>query len=585
MRVGIDFGSTYSTVSSFNETTNQVEALTLIEGEPASIPSVVSIDKKGRITCGKGAKDQIGKKSVRIFQSYKMLLTEANQSMLKKRGYDDQYTPQLITKHFLESTLKGVMKRYASTEAALEEVVVCVPEIWGTNIRTLDGRGILRETLMKDIELPVNKVRVVTEPEAASAFFAYDYEKTTGNNYNGYLLLIDYGGGTLDITLTEVTSSGNGTMEIGYREGGGAGENHSDEYGNGTIGCAGIAFQQRVVALALKDAGVIHGFEEIDFASPAFAETAHDLESLLKSPDRIEDIENTFGEYGSGYEELREIMLDEPREFISLEYDEEEVPVTYQHLYQAYHEIIEDELRTQIKTMNEKVAEHIGMNPCEPAAGSRNNFMIALVGGFGAFYLVKKQLYEMYNIDPNVRNDLRIKYINTEKQEQAISLGAALLASHKVVLQKTARYSIGLYTADADRNYKLHYGIKYHQTVETDKPYFIRFNDDDEDIPENRIPFGALYGNITHFAIEFTELTNRGGLMALKSEELDKLARNLPTEGLWNLGFSLDESDIVTFHIVEREIPGFSRKGRSIPIQLASYTRMFDVTAVKEVIT
>ena len=64
MKIGIDFGSTYSAVSKYDEILNHVTAITFSEGEPASIPSVVSVSKKGQITCGKGAKDQIGRAHV-----------------------------------------------------------------------------------------------------------------------------------------------------------------------------------------------------------------------------------------------------------------------------------------------------------------------------------------------------------------------------------------------------------------------------------------------------------------------------------------------------------------------------------------
>ena len=73
-------------------------------------------------------------------------------------------------------------------------------------------RRILRSILQNEISCPVKHVQVVTEPEAASAYFAYHYEKETGKPFNGSLLLIDYGGGTLDITLTRIASDGNISM-------------------------------------------------------------------------------------------------------------------------------------------------------------------------------------------------------------------------------------------------------------------------------------------------------------------------------------------------------------------------------------
>ena len=227
------------------------------------------------------------------------------------------------------------------------------------------------------------------------------------------------------------------------------------------------------------------------------------------------------------------------------------------------------------------MSEHLGSDPTQPEAGVRNDFKIALVGGFGSFYLVKKQIEEIYNIDLNDKLDMRTKNIAANKREQAISLGAALIAAGKIDLQKTARYSIGIYAPRSDGVYELHYGIKYHQTIEPGRPYFICNSDTDSDTPANRSTYGRLNGEIKNFAIEFTERTNHGGLMVLKREMLEQL-KALPEHGFWNCGFSMDESDIVSFHVV----PSHMMKGKNVKplvIPLGSYSKMFDLTDVKEI--
>lgn len=579
MKIGIDFGSTYSTISAYFPREDNVTALTLVEGESASIPSVVSVSKKGKITCGKAAKDQVGKRTVRTFEAFKMLLNEPDQELLRARGYDDEFTPRYITRVYLDSLLQGMLQRYS--EERFEDVVVCVPEVWCKNVQTLDGRSILREVLQHEISVPVDHVRVVTEPEAASAYFAYHYEQETAKPFNGHLLLIDYGGGTLDLTLTEVSSDGKGRMEITFRAGGGAGENH-----DGTLGSAGIAYMQQVVALSLLEQGQIGSLDEVDYTSPDFAGAVRDLESQLKSPNRMKDIEDFFGSYGSGYAELKQVLEDEPEEFLCLEYDGEELPVSYQTLLRAYQTAIEGILADQVAEINRAVLDKIGADPCEPAAGMRDDFKIALVGGFGSFYLVKKQIAEIYKLDANERIDLRTKNIHADKRELAISLGAALVAADKVRLIKTARFSIGLYTAGQDKRYRPNYAIRCMQIVAPGKPYYILRNPEEPDSPENRMVFGALYNNIRHFVINFTEQNDRGGLMALKPAMLKRLGK-IPRAGFWNIGFSLDESDIVCFHVFPAPFGKFGREKnderRETMIPLDNYVGMFELTEVKEV--
>lgn len=593
MRLGIDFGSTYSTISRYDSVSDRVEALTLVEGESASIPSVVSISKKkGEIACGNSAKNKIGRDSYHVFEAFKMLLVEINPDKVAEKGYTEKYSPRYITKCFLEYLLKGVINRYGNGDDTIEELVVCVPEVWSSHVKTLDGRNILREIIQNDIQLPgtwtIENIRIVTEPEAASAFFAHNYERERKTSFNGHLLLIDYGGGTLDVTLTEVLSDGDRSMEIGYRESGGVGENHPDAAGNYIVGNAAIAYMQQVTALAIGQSGILEDGEEPDFTSNDFKSAFHELEDALKDSAHINSIEYYFGMLGD-YSDFDQILEDESEDdedesevFCYIEYQDEEIPVKYRHLYLAYRDTIEGVLKQELDTINQKVREQIGADPCTIESGMRDDFKIALVGGFGSFYLVKKQIAAMYHFDSNEQNDLRLKNINSDKSEQAIALGAGLLASGRVVLQKTARFSIGLSSESSAKVNKKHiyYGIRFHQQVDPGQPYFMLRGNAVEDAVDNRIVYGGLKNNITHFVVQFSQALDRGFPMAIKNEFRRKLD-DLPEEGVWNCGFSMDENDIISFHIVP--VRGLETVFKETIIPLDNYTNLFDLTAGEEV--
>lgn len=570
MKIGIDFGSTYSTISKYNSFDDSVEALHLEEGAPVSIPSVVSVARDGSISCGDFAKSQTGSQAYTVYDGFKMLLIESNQNVITAKKYDQRYSPRYITKCYLESLLQGVIKRFGKGDESFEEIFICIPEIWSSNITTLDGRNILIDILTHDVNVPIKKVSVVTEPEAASAFFAHNYEKETHKSFNGHLLLIDYGGGTLDITLTQVTSDGKGQMEIGYREGGGVGENHPDFTNNISLGYAGLAYLQEVLVIALQDAD----YKNIDCSSVKFKKAIVAFENSLKSVNGIRKIEDTFGEFGS-YNHFDELFDDDDIIFAYIDYDDIVVNVTYQHLLRAYKQTIEEILKDEIDSINRKVQGHIKRDPCKAESGEMDNFKIALVGGFGSFYLVKKQIAEIYNINSDNKNDMRFKNIRTDKSEQAISLGAALLASGRVTLQKTARYSIGLCTKGTDQKRHVYYGIKYHQTLESDKPYFISYSDN----PKNKVIYTNLKNNLNEFAVGFSDNFNRFTRLPLKNNILKRL-EGLPVESLWYIGFSIDDNNIVSVHIV----PYYSNDIRNdeMVIPLDNYANMFDMTAVKE---
>lgn len=575
MNIGIDLGSTYSGFARYDKNSMLVEPIALKEGEPFSIPSVVYVDSKGKVYTGYGAKNK-KVRTGRFFEYFKMLLNEKDESVIASRGYDDNYTPRKITKMYLENNLKASLKAY--NDSKIEKLCICVPEIWNDELNTLDGRSILIDILTKEIDIPIGHVQVVTEPEAASAFFAFNYEKETERveakhkTFNGYLLLIDYGGGTLDISLTEVKSSGQGSMEICCREGCGAGENHIDSEGNRIVGNAGVSYILGVVYSAIKESEEFCD-SAIDFLDPDFIEATREFESTLKSSESMDLIENYFTQFGS-YSDFGEALNQKAEDFGEFTYKDEVISVSFQCLFRAYKQNIETVLAAQVREINKRIQENLKKNPCSPSSGNNDDFKIALVGGFGGCFFVKAQLYEIYNMDANAKNDPRVKHISTNKMELAISLGAALIAADRVRLQKTAKYSIGLYASDASGRFKPYYGIKYHQIVVPNKPYFMLRDDSKRDEPGNRVVYANLTG-IKQFMIEFSGNLDSGRPMSLTPVMLDKL-KDLPEMHFWNCGFSVDDSDVVSFHILPSGSEDISN-GKTI--RLDNYSKMFNLSA------
>ena len=68
MKLGIDFGSTYSTFSTYDAVSDTAKALTMAEGSPASIPSAVSLSPDGQVSTGESAKSQIGSPAYKVFE-------------------------------------------------------------------------------------------------------------------------------------------------------------------------------------------------------------------------------------------------------------------------------------------------------------------------------------------------------------------------------------------------------------------------------------------------------------------------------------------------------------------------------------
>ena len=602
MNIGIDLGSTYSTVSKYNPSTGPV-AMTMKQGDPASIPSEVAYNNlMGQYTCGTSAKGMAGQRGVKLFRAFKMLLVESNSEILQEHGYTEKNTPRAITTKFLGNTLKGLTtheQELSPNQTQIEKfenIVICMPELWANELASQDGRGILRDILLKDIpaeyNIEVGNVRVVTEPEAASAFIAHNYEAETGRPFNGHLLLIDYGGGTLDLTLTQVESDGNGAMQITYRDSGGAGQNHLDDNGVCKIGRAGIAFIQNVLQRAMVDAGLLQPGQAPDYDSADFKVSYNCLESDLKDGQKMQDIENIFSQYNS-YRNFKKVLNDKRinAPFTAFYYGSTDnvLRITYPHLFLAYQEVVEGALREEITKINESVKTIIGKDPCDAGAGTNDDFKIALVGGFSSFYLVKKQIAELYKLNPNTNLDRRTNGISASTRELAISMGAALLAASKVVLQQTARQSIGIASDmvmvnGVEKFQKLYYGITYHQLIEPNKIYHIRKDYAKERIDDrtNWVSYGGLHQNLTAFVTESSDMLTAGYLMPLKQEMINQL-RKLPKAGVWHVGFSMDENGVISLHVTPTVIPGLPTPPAPKPIPLDSYNNLFALSAVRRV--
>lgn len=574
MNIGIDFGSTYSTFSRYDKNADTLEFISLEESGGASIPSVVSVSKKGESFFGFAAKDKIGKKSQRIFEAFKMLLVETDREILRSRGYDNEFTPKAVAEKYLNYILGAISVRYNNGEP-IEDVVICMPEVWSNELKHIDGRGILQKMLSTDSEGNRRRVRVVTEPEAASAFFAYNYEKETGNKFDGHLLLIDYGGGTLDLSLTEVRPVNENAMEISYCNSGGAGDNHTCEGGKNKIGCAGIAFMQDVVLRAIQDSDEIEDKDDIDYSSPQFQEAVKELESALKS--KTIDIRNKFDTIGCYSDIVTDIddLLDDELFFTSVTFDDSEIEVTYKHMVDAYRDNIEEALGSSVNEMNEYIIDNLGFDPCEPEAATKNNFKLAIVGGFSSFILVQKQIAEMYNISADSSADLRLKNIPDDKKETAISLGAALIVEKKVVLQSVARYSIGIPVRTAKSDVSIPaYAIKRSDIIDSSKVYRCKLTDDGEDIFVSNIK-----NSLTHFVINKTGKEKNGIKMPLKPEMINQILYGVKEDDadIWHIGFSMDESGIITFHAIPTELSDSAQSEVTVPLD--TYSNLFEMTA------
>lgn len=179
--LGIDLGTTTCEMTTFKD--GKTIPIPDLNGNYI-IPSYVGVDSDGEFVFGKTAKDQFIIRPEDTSREFKRLMG-TNQSINLS---DKSYKPEELSAMLL-SYLKRSAEKYLGEK--IDEVIVTVPANFDDNQRMATMEAIKMAGLKCE--------RIINEP--TSAAIAYGY-----NNINDseILLVYDFGGGTLDITILEM---------------------------------------------------------------------------------------------------------------------------------------------------------------------------------------------------------------------------------------------------------------------------------------------------------------------------------------------------------------------------------------------
>ena len=174
MNLGVDLGSTYSSFSTYDIVNKNVELCKPVMSEPEAIPSIACLNDDGKMLTGYTARKyiQLDDPSARTFSAFKMLLTESNEKLLQERGFGTDYTPSAVAETFLRDQVNKILSSHA--DPGVDNLVICAPEVWTTQSAVrrgqLDGRTILRDICSRIPGVDRDRIRIVSEPAAASAY-------------------------------------------------------------------------------------------------------------------------------------------------------------------------------------------------------------------------------------------------------------------------------------------------------------------------------------------------------------------------------------------------------------------------------
>jgi len=514
--IGLDFGTTNSTISYFDTESQALVSFKSKAKDNDYIPTIVSYNNKNHdISIGNAAKQNLTSKSHEAYENFKLLLGKNFDDVIEGKTK----TPIQVTHDFIKCFLEEYKKSQRIEK--IDGIVMTVPETWFREASNRTARenieGIFRKLGYSEFEFQLE-----SEPVAAAAYFCKAHElnkemNPKGKKYTGFITVIDYGGGTLDVTLCEAND---GKIRILERCGFG-------EY-NDTNGCAGVAFDEAVIEKLVRDKGL-----SISKGSPKFIKLRNSFEDR-----KIEDDNIT--------KNLKYYYVDpaivEGEPLFSLEYDDDvEMDVHCKDLDKCFSEVNAPKLTESL----EQIKQFFHVHKVDSSA--QENFRVLLVGGFSNFYSVEKEVREFFgstteSIDKRFEQPFAIL-----NRALSISRGAALIAQDPDGVIHTCTHSYGYIVHELGKNDQL--VDKYVQVIEkgTDiktlgKPVYAK----------KPVQVRHKAGKLRIF-MDDGRPNHAGRLPLSLDESVKELFPNLSdSDNEYRIGFSVSINQIPTIHIIDK---------------------------------
>ena len=426
-KIGIDFGTTNSKISYVDN--GEVKMFNMGgAGQDAYIPSAVAYSRSdNEIGVGRAAKEK-DSTDWEVCQWFKMLLalegdtSPQAKAELRARGYSTRSPSEVGRDYF--RILLDTYKRELSV-SKIDHIVVTVPLNWDS---LPHARAFIKKIFVGLNYLP-EQISVRHEPEAAIAYFAHCYASKEKKSFNGHVLLVDYGGGTLDVTLARVRNRSVSAIA---------------SYGDGkadivSLGSGGVAFDEFAI-----EASCLRGGKQQKPDGDKLREAINDFERR-----KIADADG-----------IRPKLLkckSNPANTVSLFTALSIYPITSVDMVTAYETINEKVLNGALEKLRSDLPTgEAGINP--------DSFRIILVGGFSNFCLVRKQVQDFFG-SVGFPVDLRFdSCFNLSDTSFAVAKGAALVANEMQVIEQRWNFDVGVIAKEWDEKTES-YIFKRHMIV------------------------------------------------------------------------------------------------------------------------
>lgn len=513
--IGFDFGTTNSTISFYNTETKTLDCFQTSASSTDYIPTVVAY-KGDEVCIGNIAKKNLTKKGYESYEHFKLRLGSDANTVIENKTK----TPTQVTADYIRELLEEY--RHEQNIDDIDGIVMTVPETWfreESNRTARENIERIYEELGYDIE---SQFQLESEPVAAAGYFCWAYEHAKdknpqGKKYNGFITVVDYGGGTLDVTLCKVEAGGIKILErCGY-----------GEY-NRTNGCAGVAFDEAVIEKLCADNGI-----DLEKTDRKFIKLRDAFEKeKITDTKRITEMMQLYYTDPSIVED--EVLL-------TLEYDDDEIYVYCKDLAECFAKINKPVLDESLTQMQAYFATH-GVD-----SSSQDKFKVLLVGGFSNFYCVEETVRRFFGSRCGL-NDKRFDQVFTlNNKSLAIAKGAALIAQKVVKVDHTCTHNIGYIAVrpdDQDRWIDTDITIikKGMKVSEAKEPIYA----------PNKVQVRLKSGVFRIFLDDGRE-NNIGRTQAALDQSVGEIFPNMDDiSNEYQIGFSVDKNLIPTLHVRDK---------------------------------
>jgi molecular chaperone DnaK len=516
--IGFDFGTTNSTISYYNEESKALDGFRLGASSNDYIPTVISYDKNNEISIGNTAKRNITSKDFEVYECFKLRLGKNFDKVIEGKTR----TPSEVTYDYIKKLLETYKESKRISE--IDGIIMTVPEIWFREANNRTSRENI-EDMFKKLGYGEIEFQLESEPVAAAAYFCWAYEQPNketnpeGKKYNGFITVIDYGGGTLDVTLCEVSKDG--IIKILDRCGFG-------EY-NETNGCAGVAFDVAVVEKLIRDKKL-----PIEKDTPKFIKLRNEFEK-----GKIEECSNITKYLKSYYKNAANV---EGELLFSFDYNDDKIDVFCEDLDQCFNKVNAPRLKESLDQIKQYFSKH------NIDSSKQENFRVLLVGGFSNFFAVEKTVREFFSSTTEAK-DRRFEQPFTEiNRTLSISRGAALIAAKVKSVVTTCTHDFGyivVVIGESDRSVDKDVPVikKGTDIKELVNPVFIKTT------VQVRSKSGVL-----RIYMDDGRPNNSGRLPIELDESVNDLFPNVDDrDNKYQIGFSINKNQIPTIHIKDKQ--------------------------------